>query len=242
MFSAIPPMVNHAKQVAINPRDQAGAGRWRDSNDHLLNSVRGVGDAITGLPTANHQPFQRRDYEDHRSVQAATPNHYQSSHSLVESVAAKAPSPPVVHHRMIVREEIPAPPRPPPPVEISPPPRPPPPPEVDEEEETRAFWERYPLPQPSTQPILSAAHSLHQELRQWSSHENEIVAAAKRMAILMARLSQLVRGEGGTKKDLIDCAKAIADSSEEVTRLAVQLARQCTDVKMRTVIACLLIP
>lgn len=76
---------------------------------------------------------------------------------------------------------------------------------------------------------------MHQELRQWSSQENEIVAAAKRMAILMARLSQLVRGEGGTKKDLIDCAKAIADSSEEVTRLAVQLARQCTDIKMRVV-------
>lgn len=53
------------------------------------------------------------------------------------------------------------------------------------------------------------------------------------MAILMAKLSQLVRGEGGNKKDLIECAKAIADSSEEVTRLAVQLARQCTDVKMR---------
>uniref|UniRef100_A0A183CKI5 Vinculin n=1 Tax=Globodera pallida TaxID=36090 RepID=A0A183CKI5_GLOPA len=71
------------------------------------------------------------------------------------------------------------------------------------------------------------------ELRQWSSHENDIVTAAKRMAILMARLSQLVRGEGGNKKDLIDCAKAIADASEEVTRLAVQLARTCTDIKMR---------
>lgn len=107
----------------------------------------------------------------------------------------------------------------------------PPPPEVDEEEETRAFWERYPLPGASG--ILTAAHNLHQELRQWSSQENEIVAAAKRMAILMARLSQLVRGEGGTKKDLINCAKAIADSSEEVTRLAVQLARQCTDIRVR---------
>ena len=74
-----------------------------------------------------------------------------------------------------------------------------------------------------------------QELRQWSSHDNDIVAAAKRMAILMASLSQLVRGEGGNKKDLIDTAKAIADSSEEVTRLAVQLARQCTDIKMRMV-------
>lgn len=88
---------------------------------------------------------------------------------------------------------------------------------------------------PGASGILTAAHNLHQELRQWSSQENEIVAAAKRMAILMARLSQLVRGEGGTKKDLIDCAKAIADSSEEVTRLAVQLARQCTDIKMRVV-------
>uniref|UniRef100_A0AC35G5X4 Vinculin n=1 Tax=Panagrolaimus sp. PS1159 TaxID=55785 RepID=A0AC35G5X4_9BILA len=245
MFSAIPPMVNHAKQVAVNPRDRDNADNWRGANDHLLSSVRQVGDAIAGLPSVNqhhhapppqHQssPFQRRNYEDHHSAQAAAPNHYQSAQSLVESVAAKAPSPPVVHHRMLIREEIPAPPRPPPPVEISPPPRPPPPPEVDEEEETRAFWERYPLPQASSQPILSAAHSLHQEVRQWSSQENEIVAAAKRMAILMARLSQLVRGEGGTKKDLIDCAKAIADSSEEVTRLAVQLARQCTDVKMRT--------
>lgn len=42
-------------------------------------------------------------------------------------------------------------------------------------------------------PLQSAAHSLHQEVRQWSSRENEIVAAAKRMAILMAKLSQLVR-------------------------------------------------
>ena len=173
MFSAIPPMVNHAKQVAVTPSDRGNASNWRNSNDHLLNSVRSVGDAIAGLPSVNQhhhapppqhhaQPFQRRDYEDHHSAHAATPNHYQSAHSLVESVAAKAPSPPVVHHRMLIREEIPAPPRPPPPVEISPPPRPPPPPEVDEEEETRAFWERYPLPQASSQPILSAAHSLHQ--------------------------------------------------------------------------------
>ena len=80
-----------------------------------------------------------------------------------------------------------------------------------------------------------AAHGLHQEVRQWSSKDNEIVAAAKRMALLMARLSQLVRGEGGTKKDLIACAKAIAESSEEVTRLAKELARDCTDKRMRTV-------
>lgn len=206
-------MVNQAKQVALNPRHSGNAQSWRDANEHLLSAVRQVGDAITGAG-GSRPPSQNL---------------------LVESVLPKAPTSPVVHDRVYIREDIPTPPRPPPPVEISPPPRPPPPPETDDEEETRAFWERYPLPGASSQPILSAAHNLHQELRQWSSHENEIVAAAKRMAILMARLSQLVRGEGGTKKDLIDCAKAIADSSEEVTRLAVQLARQCTDIKMRMV-------
>ena len=80
-----------------------------------------------------------------------------------------------------------------------------------------------------------AAHGLHQEVMQWSSKDNEIIAAAKRMALLMGRLSQLVRGEGGSKRDLIACAKAIAEASEEVTRLAKELARQCTDKRMRTV-------
>lgn len=81
-----------------------------------------------------------------------------------------------------------------------------------------------------------AAHGLHQEVRQWSSKDNDIIAAAKKMAILMARLSGLVRGEGGNKRDLIDCAKAIAEASQEVTRLAKELARECTDKRIRTVI------
>jgi Vinculin family len=81
-----------------------------------------------------------------------------------------------------------------------------------------------------------AAHGLHQEVRQWSSKDNEIIAAAKKMALLMGRLSQLVRGDhGGSKRDLIACAKAIAEASEEVTRLAKELARECTDKRMRTV-------
>lgn len=80
-----------------------------------------------------------------------------------------------------------------------------------------------------------AAHGLHEEVRQWSSKDNDIIAAAKRMAVLMGRLSQLVRGEGGTKRDLIACAKQIADASTEVTRLAKELARECTDKRMRTV-------
>lgn len=43
------------------------------------------------------------------------------------------------------------------------------------------------------------------------------------------------RGEGGNKKDLIDCAKQIAAASEEVTRAGKKLARECTDKRMRTV-------
>ena len=40
-----------------------------------------------------------------------------------------------------------------------------------------------------------AAHALHMEAKQWSSKDNEIIAAAKRMAFLMVKLSQLVRWE-----------------------------------------------
>ncbi|KAK4336646.1 hypothetical protein RND71_044052 [Anisodus tanguticus] len=106
-------------------------------------------------------------------------------------------------------------------------PRPPPPQETDDEDE------RFPSPAPN-QPIMMAAHGLHQEVKQWSSKDNEIIAAAKRMALLMARLSQLVRGEGGTKKDLIDCAKAIAEASKHIANLAKEQAKLCTDKRMRT--------
>ncbi|XP_043476045.1 vinculin isoform X4 [Leptopilina heterotoma] len=120
-----------------------------------------------------------------------------------------------------------APPRPPLPSGDIPPPRPPPP-ETDDEDEMFMH-----APQPN-QPIMMAAHGLHQEVRQWSSKDNEIIAAAKKMAILMGRLSGLVRGEGGNKRDLIACAKAIAEASQEVTRLAKELARECTDKRIRT--------
>ncbi|XP_074094134.1 vinculin isoform X3 [Cotesia typhae] len=120
-----------------------------------------------------------------------------------------------------------APPRPPLPGGEIVPPRPPPP-ETDDEDEMFMH-----APQPN-QPIMMAAHGLHQEVRQWSSKDNDIIAAAKKMAILMARLSGLVRGEGGNKRDLIACAKAIAEASQEVTRLAKELARECTDKRIRT--------
>ena len=81
-----------------------------------------------------------------------------------------------------------------------------------------------------------AAHDLHQEVKQWSSKDNDIIAAAKKMALLMAKLSQLVNmDKAGSKRELIATAKSIADASEDVTRMAKELARECTDKRMRTV-------
>ncbi|CAG4985153.1 unnamed protein product [Colias eurytheme] len=122
-----------------------------------------------------------------------------------------------------------APPRPPPPASGTAPPRPPPP---DTDDEGEDIFDRQPHP---SQPILVAAHNLHRAVREWSSKDNEIIAAAKRMAILMARLSDLVRSDSkGSKRELIATAKAIAEASEEVTRLAKKLALECTDKRIRT--------
>lgn len=56
-----------------------------------------------------------------------------------------------------------------------------------------------------------------------------------KLGVVCVSFCYLCRGEGGTKRDLIATAKAIAESSEEVTRLAKELARECTDKRMRTV-------
>ena len=50
----------------------------------------------------------------------------------------------------------------------------------------------------------------------------------------MAHLSELIRGGKGTKRELIACAKALADASERITELAKELARHCTDKKIIT--------
>ncbi|XP_077469578.1 vinculin-like isoform X4 [Stigmatopora argus] len=91
-----------------------------------------------------------------------------------------------------------------------------------------------PSNQPVNQPMLAAAQALHQEARKWSSKGNDIIAAAKRMALLMAEMSRLVRGGSGNKRALIQCAKDIAKASDEVTRLAKEVAKQCTDRRIRT--------
>ena len=45
----------------------------------------------------------------------------------------------------------------------------------------------------------------------------------------------MISGETGTKRDLISTARDLADMSEHLTHLAKQLAKECTDRRMRTV-------
>ncbi|XP_060534298.1 vinculin isoform X5 [Cylas formicarius] len=129
-------------------------------------------------------------------------------------------------NRYFVEKEQ-APPRPPLPYDGAP--MRPPPPETDDEDEV------FKTAPSASQPIMVAAHNLHREVRQWSAKDNELIAAAQRMAKLMARLSELVHNDDkGSKRELIATAKAIADASADVTRIAKQLARECTDKRIRT--------
>ncbi|XP_072163078.1 vinculin-like [Diadema setosum] len=141
--------------------------------------------------------------------------------ALVVNQEPILPPPPDLSQLQLEETEA-APPRPPLPGDV-PPPRPPPP------EDTSL-----PVPvQGSQQPIMQAAYDLHVETAQWSSKDNDLIAAAKRMAQLMAAMSKHVSGEGGNKKDLIDTAKEIVKVAALVTRLTREIANQCTDIRMR---------
>ncbi|XP_067395232.1 vinculin isoform X1 [Emydura macquarii macquarii] len=137
------------------------------------------------------------------------------------------PPPPPDIEQLHLTDEL-APPKPPLPEGEVPPPRPPPPEEKDEEFPEQKAGEVI------NQPMMMAARQLHDEARKWSSKGNDIIAAAKRMALLMAEMSRLVRGGSGNKRALIQCAKDIAKASDEVTRLAKEVAKQCTDKRIRT--------
>ncbi|XP_061941523.1 vinculin isoform X12 [Apis cerana] len=223
-----------AKQESDNSEDTAFIQRVNQATDILQNSV---------APMVQDAKLVAININDNNAV-----SHWrESNRTLLSNVGQVRKaivlqpdviSPPEVsqlhlnddkpsrQYNYFIDKEV-VPPRPPLPGGDIPPPRPPPP-ETDDEDEMFMH-----APQPN-QPIMMAAHGLHQEVRQWSSKDNEIIAAAKKMAILMGRLSGLVRGEGGNKRDLIACAKAIAEASQEVTRLAKELARECTDKRIRT--------
>ncbi|XP_070565655.1 vinculin-like isoform X38 [Ptychodera flava] len=242
----ISPLVINAKAVAVKPGDKEAEDNWYTSSDSMIGAVVDIRQAIVKaqqerypVPPKSPEPIPEEQFPpppdmsqlhiseggmtkplDRPMPQAAGYGHPGTT------MAPPAPETFTSETTLQVGEK--APPRPPLPESDHPPPRPPPPEESDDEMEVH-----FPKPQ-ADQPIMTAAYSLHVEAQKWSSKGNEIVAAAKKMALLMAKMSQLVRGEGGSKKELIDCAKAIALASEEVTRLAREVANQCTDKRMRT--------
>ena len=69
---------------------------------------------------------------------------------------------------------------------------------------------------------------------QWDHTDNEIIAAAKKIAFLMAHLSELVQPGRGTKRELLACARGLAEVSERITELAKEYGKHCTDKKIRT--------
>ncbi|XP_037091757.1 LOW QUALITY PROTEIN: vinculin-like [Pollicipes pollicipes] len=222
---SVTPMVQNAKTVAVNPADQGAVSRWRNSNNELLDAVgqvrKAVGPDIDLIPGMSQMELNDAIDRDKKGRE-------EELGALLAGLEKVSRAPELGSAPRLAES---APPRPPLPAGGQPPPRPPPPPETDDEEDSHVFRHA----PPANQPIMQAAHGLHQEVAQWSSRDNDIIAAAKRMAQLMAKLSQLVRGEGGgNKRELIACAKAIAEASEEVTRLAKELAQECTDKRMRT--------
>ncbi|XP_061178098.1 vinculin-like isoform X6 [Saccostrea echinata] len=236
--STIAPMVQGAKGVSLNPADTNAQQNWRKANQNLIDAVRDVRGAVTvdsGMdqfpppPPPDLSELKISDLYGPPKWEPVTPSRVRPQAAPISPRPPRAPafSPHSdLYYRNVSARDGGAPPRPPLPNDNATPPRPPPP-ETDDEDEAA-----FPTPQ-ANQPIMMAAHALHMEAKQWSSKDNDIIAAAKKMALLMAKLSQLVRGEGGTKKDLIATAKAIAESSEEVTKLAKKLAAECTDKMMR---------
>ncbi|KAM3859406.1 LOW QUALITY PROTEIN: vinculin b [Diretmus argenteus] len=215
LSQTISPMVMDAKAVAGNIHDPSLQKGFLDSGYNILGAVAKVREAF--------QP-QEPDF----------------------------PPPPPELDQLHLNDE-PAPPKPPLPEGEVPPPRPPPPEEKDEEFPEQKAGEMV------SEPMMVAARQLHDEARKWSSkvsHSkyeprqlrhlngmdpnvpvipgNDIIGAAKRMALLMAEMSRLVRGGSGNKRALIQCAKDIAKASDEVTRLAKEVAKQCTDKRIRT--------
>ncbi|XP_011176906.2 vinculin [Zeugodacus cucurbitae] len=221
-----------AKQEADNSEDpvftqnlNAAANRLESSLPAMVGDAKRVATNINDPAAAQawKSSFQRLlgDVREVRSAIAPSPP------PLPSSLPPPIPELSALHISNQNAER--APPRPPLPREGLVPARPPPP-ETDDEDE--GVFRTMPH---ANQPILIAARGLHQEVRQWSSKDNEIIAAAKRMAILMARLSELVLSDSrGSKRELIATAKKIAEASEDVTRLAKELARQCTDRRIRT--------
>lgn len=133
-------------------------------------------------------------------------------------------------------QEVP-PPRPPLPTEATaPPPRPPLP--SNEMVEVQQVLEQ----PPEDNRMAMAAHHLHREALKWEEEGNELIQAAKKMAILFAKMSQFMRdAEEGqpqrSKKELIALAKEIAAASKEVSAYSAKIVKNCPDKRISQTLA-----
>ncbi|CAH8506498.1 unnamed protein product [Heterobilharzia americana] len=247
--STITPMVNDAKGLVTNIEDPRVHEQWRQSNRNLLTAVKSVKQTVIPLlnnPIAYYHEHYNSVLYGHKNGVNDTTSHAtnsssnsskdnnnnnndsvsssKSSHLSNNHITSSIP----IHEmqRITITEQSSEVASPISSVTVPPPRLCTPDTEVDEE-----F--NFPPPE-ENQPIMAAAHALHHETRLWSSRDNELIAATKRMAALMAQLSQIVRGEYGTKKDLINVSMAIAEASLDVNQCAKVLAKECTDRRIRS--------
>lgn len=213
-----------ANQEAENSEDPAFVERVQKAYSQLRETISPEIQMAKVLAVQIRDPAAAEKWRTTNSNLIAAVRGVRTAVASPPPTALPPPPPPVDLSQLSLEDE--APPRPPPPEQEAPP-RPPSPVEMQTEE----IFSQAPQ---SNQPIMQAAHALHEEVRQWESRDNDLILSAKRMALLMAKLSQLVRGEGGTKKDLIATSKQLADASRDVTKLAKELAKECTDKRMRT--------
>ncbi|KAJ8956385.1 hypothetical protein NQ318_015123 [Aromia moschata] len=230
---SVPPMVQDAKAVAINPADHSAVSRWRESNKGLLNAVGQVRQAVQVNPELPPLPdINTLNLVGEPLRNTPTPGREYGALSPVPHVQGRvSPLPKWARgdNSDMLCEELapnyhePASAAPSPPTQRQPPNEAASTPETDDEDEV---FKTAPLP---SQPIMVAAHNLHREVRQWSAKDNELIAAA---ATNGQAHGQAVGAR--SKRELIATAKAIADASADVTRIAKQLARECTDKRIRT--------
>ncbi|KAL9979828.1 hypothetical protein ACROYT_G017545 [Oculina patagonica] len=177
----------------------------------LRDSTRKLKDAVSGVRVIVTGPSQAEEEEDF------------------------PPPPPDISGLTIASppvQEVP-PPRPPLPQEAAAPPPPRPPLPSNDMQEAQMVLEQ----PPEDNRMAMAAHHLHREALKWEEEGNELIQAAKRMAILFAKMSQFMReAEEGqpqrSKKELIALAKEIAAASKEVSRYSSKIAKDCPDKRV----------
>ena len=232
-------VVRRAQRVLMAGKHEVENNEENDYVSKVSNDLNNVSNAIIPVVKAT------QEYAQNPSSKTAQEELKLRNDLLVEAVSqvgkVAADGNDVLENSGIVKsvedEELPPPPCPPLPEGESAPPRPPlPEEEVDREIEEEVDEEIEEFPDDSDgdeQEIMTAARELHEETTKWKSRDNDIISAAKQVALLMAKMSRLVASEDGKKSDMIACAKEIAKVSGNVTKISMEIAEKCTDKRIR---------